>query len=84
MRAHSKVEISLWYTEVVQLFAARPKRCNKEKLDRAGRVIVKCRYGTKCRFLHQGDYIRSRTPAHVIERMVDLELARMLASMKTK
>ena len=26
MRAHSKVEISLWYTEVVQLFAARPRR----------------------------------------------------------
>ena len=62
----------------------KTKRCNKEKLDRAGRVIVKCRYGTKCRFLHQGDYVRARTPAHVIERMVDLELARMLASMKTK
>ena len=62
----------------------KTKRCNKEKLDRAGRVIVKCRYGTKCRFLHQGDYIRSRTPAHVIERMVDAELAHMLASMKTK
>ena len=62
----------------------KTKRCNKEKLDRAGKVIVKCRYGTKCRFLHQGDYVRARTPAHVIERMVDLELARMLASMKTK
>ena len=62
----------------------KTKRCNKEKLDRAGRVIVKCRYGAKCRFVHQGDYLRARTPAHVIERMVDHELARMLASMATK
>ena len=62
----------------------KTKRCNKEKLDRAGRVIVKCRYGAKCRFVHQGDHVRARTPAHVVKRMVDLELARMLASMETK
>ena len=62
----------------------KTKRCNKEKLDRAGRVIVKCRYGTKCRFVHQGERVQKRTPAHVIERMVDAELAHMLASMKTK
>ena len=62
----------------------KTKRCNKEKLDRAGKVIVKCRYGTKCRFVHQGEHVRARTPAHVVKRMVDLELARMLASMETK
>ena len=64
----------------------KTKRCNKEKLDRAGKVIVKCRYGTKCRFVHQGEHVRARTPAHFIERKVDLELARicMLASMETK
>ena len=62
----------------------KTKRCNKEKLDRFGRVIVKCRYGAKCRFVHQGDHVRARTPAHVVKRMVDSELARMLASMETK
>ena len=62
----------------------KTKRCNKEKLDRAGKVIVKCRYGTKCRFVHQGDYVRARTPPHVIKRMINDELARMLASMETK
>ena len=70
--------------KIVATTQRKTKRCNKEKLDRVGRVIVKCRYGTKCRFIHQGDNVRARTPTHVIERMVDRELNRMLASMATK
>merc|ERR1712216_991083 len=65
----------------VEAFTQRKtKRCNKEKLDPAGRVIVKCRYGAKCRFVHQGDHVRARTPPYVIDRMVDRELTRMIAS----
>merc|ERR1712216_278985 len=64
----------------VEAFTQRKtKRCNKEKLDPAGRVIVKCRYGAKCRFVHQGDHVRARTPPYVIDRMVDRELTRMIA-----
>ena len=56
----------------------KTKRCDKEKLNRAGRVIVKCpyMYGARCRFLHKGDHVRTRTPPYyVIDRLVNCELA---------
>ena len=57
---------------------------DKEKLDNRGKVIVKCCYGAKCRFLHKGNYVLARTPSYVIDHMVEREIAQMVATMTTK
>ena len=73
--ARSKIEAKLQH---------KTRLCNKEKIDKHGKVIVQCCYGTKCRFLHKGDKVRARTSYYVIDRMIDQELARMVSTMKTE
>ena len=72
--ARSKIEAKLQH---------KTRLCNKEKIDKHGKVIVQCCYGTKFRFLHKGEKVRARTSeAYVINRMIDQELARMVSTMK--
>jgi hypothetical protein len=58
----------------------KTKLCNKEVVDAYGRVVVQCRYGLKCNFLHQGERMREKIHPGAIDAMVEDMMHKMMTT----
>ena len=52
----------------------RKKKDAASYYDRHNPLIVTCKYGSKCRFLHHGESQRERKPNHILESMIEREM----------